>query len=1020
MFPIDPVTVLVSIVVILFLANAYNKQKQQKGKNLPPGPRPLPIIGSIHLMDMSKPHKSFIELSKKYGPIYTIQLGTSKMVVLCGYDIIKEALINMADEFADRPIIPIFYKGQKDHGVVFSNGESWKAMRRFTLSALRDYGMGKKAIEDKIIEEAECLVQTFRSYGGKPFNDHIILNAAVANIIASMLMDKRFDYDDPTLLKLMARVNENITLMGKPMARLYNMFPTLVDPLPGVHHTIANNTKTLQSFMKETFTKQRKDLDVNDQRNVIDAYLVKQQEGKPESTLYYHDDNLTALISQLFGAGMETTSTTLRWAILIMIKYPEVQRKVQSEIDSVIGTALPKLEHKKQMPYTDAVLCEIQRFGDIAPDNLPHATTRDVTLRGYFIPKGTTIIPLLSSVMRDEAHFEKPYEFYPEHFLDADGNFKKNEAFIPFSAGRRSCAGETLAKMELFLFYTVLLQNFTFQAPPGAVVDLTPTMSSTNAPSPHEVIAIPRNKRKHCNTADTALKQRRNSGLYSGFVFVFRTPDQIEDMFDPVTILVSIIVILFLANVYNSQRQQKGKNLPPGPRPLPIIGSIHLMDLRKPHKTFIELSKKYGPIYTIQLGTSKMVILCGYDIIKEALINMADEFADRPKTPLFYKIQKDHGIVFSNRESWKAMRRFTLSALRDYGMGKKAIEDKITEEAGCLVQTFRSYRGKPFNNQVILNAAVANIIASMLLNHRFEYDDPILLKLMFLMNENIRLLGEPMAQLYNMFPRLIDPLPGVHNKIAENAEEMHKFMRETFTRQRKDLDVNDQRNIIDAYLVKQQEGKPESTLYYHDDNLTALIAQLFGAGMETTSTTLRWAILIMIKYPEVQKKVQSEIDRVIGTAPPKLEHRKQMPYTEAVVCEVQRFGDIAPTNLPHATAQDVTLRGYFIPKGTTIMPVLSSALRDEAYFAKPYEFYPEHFLDADGNFKKIEAFIPFSQGKRSCAGETLAKMELFLFFTTLLQNFTFQAPPGAEVDLTPTMSSTNAPSPHEVIAMPRN
>ncbi|PIO34570.1 hypothetical protein AB205_0087370, partial [Aquarana catesbeiana] len=106
---------------------------------------------------------------------------------------------------------------------------------------------------------------------------------------------------------------------------------------------------------------------------------------------------------------------------------------------------------------------------------------------------GTTILPLLSSVLKDKAYFAKPDEFYPEHFLDADGNFKKNEAFIPFSAGKRSCAGESLAKMELFLLFTILLKNFTFQAPPGTVVDLTPALGSINAPLPHEICAIPRN-----------------------------------------------------------------------------------------------------------------------------------------------------------------------------------------------------------------------------------------------------------------------------------------------------------------------------------------------------------------------------------------------------------------------------------------------------------------------------------------------------------------------------------------------
>ncbi|XP_075197730.1 putative inactive cytochrome P450 2G1, partial [Anomaloglossus baeobatrachus] len=117
---------------------------------------------------------------------------------------------------------------------------------------------------------------------------------------------------------------------------------------------------------------------------------------------------------------------------------------------------------------------------------------RDVTFRGYFIPKGATVITLIHSALRDKDYFEKPEEFYPEHFLDSAGNFKKNEAFIPFSIGKRSCAGETLAKMEIFIFFTSLLQNFTFLPPAGAKLDLTPAMGSTNAPQPYEICAVSR------------------------------------------------------------------------------------------------------------------------------------------------------------------------------------------------------------------------------------------------------------------------------------------------------------------------------------------------------------------------------------------------------------------------------------------------------------------------------------------------------------------------------------------------
>ncbi|KAM5164351.1 cytochrome P450 2K4-like [Mantella aurantiaca] len=491
MFVIDPVTILLSVVVIIFLAYVYNK-KQDKYKNFPPGPKPLPIIGNMLSINMKKPHKTFMELSKTYGPVIGVQIGMDRLVALCGYDAVKDALINQAEEFSDRPRAAIISKEQSDYGVIFSNGENWKVMRRFALSTLRDYGMGKKTIEDKISEEAECLIQAFKSHGGKPFNNHPIINAAVANIIVSILLSRRFEYDDPTIQKLMSLVNENVKLLGSPIVRLYNSFPFLVGLLPGGHKKMEKNRQEVRSFIRATFTQQRKDLDVNDQRNLIDTFLAKQQEEKPESTQYFHDGNLTALVANLFAAGMETTSTTLRWGLLLMMKHPDIQKKVHNELERVIGTAPPRLEHRKQMPYTDAVIHEILRYGDIAPGSVPHATSQDVTFRGYFIPKGTTVIPVLSSILRDKSYFKKPYEFYPEHFLDSEGNFKKNDAFIPFSIGKRSCAGETLAKMELFLFFTSLLQYFTFQAPPGAVLDLTPALGATNAPLPYEICAIPR------------------------------------------------------------------------------------------------------------------------------------------------------------------------------------------------------------------------------------------------------------------------------------------------------------------------------------------------------------------------------------------------------------------------------------------------------------------------------------------------------------------------------------------------
>ncbi|XP_058039088.1 cytochrome P450 2K1-like [Ahaetulla prasina] len=416
------------------------------------------------------------------------------MVVLTGYETVKEALVNQADAFADRAEFPIFEDAGKGSGLIFAHGENWKVMRRFALSTLREYGMGKRTIEDKITEECSVLTKTMKTYAGKPFDITTILTAAVSNIIVSILLGKRYEYEDATFLRLLKMINENLQLSGSPAVLLYNLFPKL-GFLLGAGKKVRKNEKELHDFIRTTFIEYLQDLDENDQRNFIESFLVRQKQENRKMTHggFFHNENLIGLVDDLFNAGTDTTTNTLRWAILLMMKYPEIQRKVQEEIAKEIGDTKPKTDHRAKMPYTDAVIHEIQRFGDILPSNLPHATLMDVTFKGFFIPKGMHIIPLLTSVLHDESQWEKPHEFYPEHFLDSEGKFVKRDAFMPFSAGRRICAGETLAKMELFLFFTSLLQKFTFHPPPGTSkddLDLTPDVGLTSPPMPYKTCAV--------------------------------------------------------------------------------------------------------------------------------------------------------------------------------------------------------------------------------------------------------------------------------------------------------------------------------------------------------------------------------------------------------------------------------------------------------------------------------------------------------------------------------------------------
>ncbi|XP_075141211.1 cytochrome P450 2K1-like [Leptodactylus fuscus] len=468
-----------------------NGSKKSSAK-MPPGPTPLPFIGNLNQIDLNRPYKTLMELSEKYGEIFTLHFGPQKVVILCGYKAVKEALVTRADDFGERKSSPIFDMISNEHGIIFSNGELWKSMRRFVLSTLRDLGMGKKGVESKIQDELIPYIESFKSHNGKPFNIHMLTNSAVSNVICSIIFGKRFEYDDPIFGKLIRMLDENAKLVGTPKVMLYNYYP-VIGSLLGLQRKVEQNIKDLHSFILKRIKERRTEFNANDITGYIDAFLMKQEQESTKTKTYFDEENLITSVLDLFAAGTETTSTTIRWGILLMMKYPEIQKKVHDEIKAHIKPGhLPTVEDRKKMPYTDAVIHEVQRFANIVPLNLSHAPPTDVYLRGYYIPKGTEVIPLLTSVLYDKTQWKTPYEFNPNHFLDEDGKFVRKDAFMPFSAGRRACAGESLAKMELFLFFTGLLQAFTFYPPPGVSredLSLQPGIGFTLVPTPYMTCA---------------------------------------------------------------------------------------------------------------------------------------------------------------------------------------------------------------------------------------------------------------------------------------------------------------------------------------------------------------------------------------------------------------------------------------------------------------------------------------------------------------------------------------------------
>ncbi|XP_078617675.1 cytochrome P450 2J4-like [Branchiostoma floridae x Branchiostoma japonicum] len=475
---------------------AYWYLTRTRGKlNLPPGPWALPLLGNVAQIFTKAPYKLWMELVKEYGPVIYLWLGSQQIVVLNSYAAIHEALVKKGEDFSNRPALHTFkLMGLTNNGIVLlPYGSFFKQQRKFTIMGLRDFGFGKRSLEGKIIEESHELREEILKKGQKPFNIRRMLQNAVGNVICSIVLGKRFEYDDEKLEKIMRAFDQNTG--DQRLSRMADFFPW-ARHIPVVKRAVTKYVKDVErcvGIFREDIAAHKESFDPNDIRDFIDTFILEMKNKEGEDDSDFTDRQLEYLIRDLFLAGEESTSNTLNWALLYMLRHPDVQEKVQREIDSTIGQNTPSFSHRSQLPYTEAVTMEVMRINPIAPLSAIHATSNATTLLGYDIPKEAIVFTNLWAVLHDPEVYPEPDVFKPERFLDDKGQCKKGDNFIPFSLGKRACPGDHLGRMELFLLFTSLMQHFTFKLPEGAPLPSEQGQRGiTNNAVAFELYAIPR------------------------------------------------------------------------------------------------------------------------------------------------------------------------------------------------------------------------------------------------------------------------------------------------------------------------------------------------------------------------------------------------------------------------------------------------------------------------------------------------------------------------------------------------
>ncbi|XP_015352515.2 cytochrome P450 2G1-like, partial [Marmota marmota marmota] len=243
------------------------------------------------------------------------------------------------------------------------------------------------------------------------------------------------------------------------------------------------------------------------------------------------------------------------------------------------------------------------------------------------------------------------------------------------------------------------------------------------------------------------------------------------------------------------------------PRPTPLPGLGNLLQLRGAPllQALLRLKDQYGPVFTVRLGPTPLVVLRAAQTVREALVDQADAFGGRADVAISEKTDPGYGIAFSQGERWRTLRRFALTTLRDLGLGRRSLEERIQEEVGCLERELESTCGTPFDPTFPIRRSTANIICSVVFGCCFHYQDEDFKTFLGLLTENLKQMDTFWVQAYGLFPALLRHLPGPHNRLFEVFEKQKEFMARVVKEHQDSVDTAQPQVFIDAFLIRMQQ-----------------------------------------------------------------------------------------------------------------------------------------------------------------------------------------------------------------------
>ncbi|XP_027814596.1 steroid 21-hydroxylase isoform X2 [Ovis aries] len=452
------------LLLLTLLAGAHLLWGRWKLRNLHLPPL---VPGFLHLLQPNLPIH-LLSLTQKLGPVYRLRLGLQEVVVLNSKRTIEEAMIRKWVDFAGRPQIPS-YKLVSQRCQDISLGDYsllWKAHKKLTRSALL---LGTRSSMEPWVEQlTQEFCERMRVQAGAPVTIQKEFSLLTCSIICYLTFG---DKEDTLVHAFHDCVQDLMKTWDHWSIQILDMVPFLrLFPNPGLWR-LKKAIENRDHMVEKQLRRHKESMVAGQWRDMMDYMLQgvgrQRVEEGPGQLLEGH---VHMSVVDLFIGGTETTASTLSWAVAFLLHHPEIQRRLQEELDRELGPGAScsgvTYKDRARLPLLNATIAEVLRLRPVVPLALPHRTTRPSSIFGYDIPEGMVVIPNLQGAHLDETVWEQPHEFRPDRFLEPGAN----TSALAFGCGARVCLGESLARLELFVVLLRLLQAFTLLPPPGGAL----------------------------------------------------------------------------------------------------------------------------------------------------------------------------------------------------------------------------------------------------------------------------------------------------------------------------------------------------------------------------------------------------------------------------------------------------------------------------------------------------------------------------------------------------------------------